>query len=139
MNFSKTHIAERIHFEDDPSGSTTDNFREIGECLLVKHHHHEIEEEKQKHDDRPQKRHKLKKSNKSPTPSSSHFVMFRNQDLPTHIVKNPKIGATAHARIKYMVKGKWRDPFDYLAIKGTVQSSEYGKWSALIRYLGPLF
>ena len=83
----KTVVAERI--VDDANGDG--RFHEIGECLVVKN--------EQVHDSMEK-------------PKFSHYFVFKNQDLPTHVVKNPKNEATAHARIKFMVNGRWYDPFE---------------------------
>ena len=87
----KTLVAERISRDEDDSANV--NYHEAGECLIVNH-------EQEQHGSPPKK------------PKSSHFCIFKNQDWPTHIVRNPKTGKTAYARIKYMAKGRWHDPFE---------------------------
>ena len=90
--FFKTIAAARIsHENNDPANV---DYRELGECLIVKHD--------------PEQNGSPRKK-----PEKSHFCIFENQDLPTHVLINPKDeNKTAYARIKYMAKGEWHDPFE---------------------------
>ena len=110
QNVFKTIVAERI-VDDSNSGG---RFHEIGECLVVKN--------EQVHDS-------MEKT------KSTHYFVFKNQDLPTHIIENPKNGATAHARIKFMEQGRWYDPFELDSRGKYISSLEIGICNDILVFL----